>query len=273
MARHWTPIDDIVNDYMILMDDDDYGATRNSAKVRKLAISALKHLRQGGLKTIQGAILTVDKNTNSVELPNDFIDYARIGVISTNGTFIPLKINKTLMRNKFAPLLNNLGEKIVNEDGIELTALRQYGSEPKYDTTVRYLSSPFYAGTPNFGLGGGNSIAGECVVDLDNDRIFFSTTMTSPEICLEYIADESMSSRPRVHEYAEEAVMAYIYYGLIKRKVGVPENAKERALRDYKKEKILAIKNTTQDKSVAEIIMRLSKHTQASPRTGGKIYN
>lgn len=277
MARYLTDISDIVNDYMLEMEDNDYGATKNATKVRNIAIAGLKDLRRSGVKILKSLILQVNQNTNSIELPNDFIDYARIGVLTSGGVFVPLNNNKLLGMAYQEFILDHTNSKLLDNDGIELTALRQVsgssGNSLTSDSYVRYAAN---MGTgsygANFGMSGGGSAAGDFRVDLENSRIFFSTSMTSPEVVLEYIADESMSSNPKIHEYCEEALMNYIYYSLIKRKRDVPFNEKIRARKVYANSKTLAIQNMNQDKSIAEIIMRLNKHTQMSPRVAGRVY-
>ena len=54
---------------------------------------------------------------------------------------------------------------------------------------------------------------------------------------IEYVADEARSSNPQVHVYAEEALIAYIYYKLIERKAAVPAAEKSRARAEYYNER------------------------------------
>lgn len=274
MARTWTSIDDIVNDYMISMDDEDYGATQNPLKVRNIAIGVMKQLVNSGAKVMKSQVLQVNSTTNSVELPNDFYDYCRVGVINVKGQFIPMVANGVLERMYQEPLFDNLDAKLLDSDGVELTALKQYGTQSATgdDSRIRYVSQMQGAYGGNFGLSGGNSQAGTYRVDLRGGRMYFSTNMKETEVVLEYLADESMSSTPQVHYFLETAMMAGIYSELIHRKSNVPPAEKVRARKAFSREKELALNNMRCDKSKAEIIARLMKHSQLAPRTGTRIY-
>ena len=275
MARHLVPIETIVNDYMIEMEDNDYGATRNAAKVRNIALSGLKDLRSNGLKPIRAYVLELDENTMSITLPNDFIDYARIGIVNSAGQFITMAKNPSLGMAYQQPLLDNLGAKLLDSDGVELTALRQFGGTQNYPETRQDLliyrdTLSDYRSGGQYGRTGGGSWAGEFRVDLENSRIYFSSSVSATEIVLEYIYDETMLSNPQISEFAEEALKNWIYWKLINNKSNVPPSEKVRARRLYSNARTVARDNLNAPKNKAEYIMQFwAANSQQAPRTGG----
>ena len=87
-----------------------------------------------------------------------------------------------------------------------------------------------------YGLGGG-FYEGEYRLNLDQNRIEFSSNSSVNEIVIEYIADEARSVNPTVHIEAEEALRSYIYYKIIERKSSVPMSEKARARSEYYNER------------------------------------
>ena len=87
-----------------------------------------------------------------------------------------------------------------------------------------------------YGLGGG-FYEGEYRLNLDQNRIEFSSNNSVNEIVIEYIADEARSVNPTVHIEAEEALRSYIYYKIIERKSSVPMAEKTRARSEYYNER------------------------------------
>ena len=76
------------------------------------------------------------------------------------------------------------------------------------------------------------------------------------EVIIEYVADEARSKNPSVNVYAEEALMAYMYYKIIERKATVPANEKARARQEYYNERRKAnarIKSFTKEEALKTI--------------------
>jgi len=87
-----------------------------------------------------------------------------------------------------------------------------------------------------YGMGGGR-YQGEFRINLDQNRIEIKSNSNVTDLVIEYVADEARSSNPQVHAYAEEALIAYIYYKLVERKAAVPYNEKMRARQEYYNER------------------------------------
>jgi len=87
-----------------------------------------------------------------------------------------------------------------------------------------------------YGMGGGR-YQGEFRVNLDQNRIEIKSNSNVADLVVEYVADEARSANPQVHVYAEEALIAYIYYKMIERKAAVPMAEKQRARAEYYNER------------------------------------
>ena len=94
--RIYIDIDDIVNEYMLQLDDDDYGSTVSRSRVRNLAYGAIRDLQFDTLKNITAMVLPINANTQKVTLPEDFVDWVRVGIIGQDGSFLPLSQNNQL---------------------------------------------------------------------------------------------------------------------------------------------------------------------------------
>ena len=93
-------------------------------------------------------------------------------------------------------------------------------------------------------------------MNLDQNRIELKSNSGINEVVIEYVADEARSSNPRIHVYAEEALMSYIYYKMIERKAGVSANEKARARSEYYNERRKAnarIKSFTKEEALRVI--------------------
>ena len=112
---------------------------------------------------------------------------------------------------------------------------------------------------------GGSQYFGQFRVNLDQNRIELSTESGVTEVVIEYVADEARSKNPSVHVYAEEALMAYMYYRIIERKASVPANEKARARQEYYNERRKAnarIKSFTKE----EALKTIRKNYKQSPK-------
>lgn len=273
MSRIYVPLNDVVNEFMISIDDGDYiqGVDRN--RVRNIAYHAVRDLQFDTLKNITKVILPINENTQTCVLPEDFIEYVRIGIMSGSGEFLPMSENPNLNINQRG-LLDNLGNVLLDSDGIPLTAYdTTTPSTPQIPSSVFFSQYPFVNLRSGVGgLGGGYSANGQFLFDKANNRIKVDSSVASQEIILEYISDESMKKNPRVLSFAVEAVLAYIYWALINKKVNVPLSEKGMARQRYELEK-KKVRARVNKLTKADIMFQIGKRTQSAPKDSGRIYH
>ena len=246
MARNYTDLDQVVNDFIITLDGDDYAAGASDTAIRTMALRGVRDMGFDMLKVVRSLKLPINSATDSVTLPDDYVDWTKVGVVGTDGLVYVLGENKNINYSQKYSTVNDLnydqdGDGLYErEDSKTSTA----GGSPVADSGITdgmnsYIFRNYIHGDDAgrlYGVGGGKYY-GEFRVNLDQNRIELKTNSNLSELVIEYVADEARSANPRVHVYAEEALRAYIYYRIIERKSSVPANEKARARAEYYNER------------------------------------
>lgn len=269
MARDTISIDQIVNDFMLTLDGDDYANNANGMLVRNYALRGIREMNFDIQKKIKSLKLPVNSDNDTVELPDDFVDYTKIGVVGGDGLIYVFAENK----NQAAPMkykTDSAGNNIdSNSDGV-FDRVDAKGEGVSRGSLSDYESYSFrnflYEGTIGraYGIGGGN-YSGEFRINNEQNRIELYSSSGYTDIVIEYIADEARSENPSVHIYAENALRSYMYYRLIERKANVPMAEKARARQEYYNERRLAnarLKSFTKE----EAFKTIRKNFKQSPK-------
>ena len=269
MARDTISIDQIVNDILLTADGDDYVNNANGVVLRNYALRGVREMGFDIMKRIKSLKLPVNTNNNTIELPDDYVDYTKIGIVGSDGLIYVFGENKNQnMSMKY--VLDASGNPTDSDgDGINDRV------DAKGDSNARASLSDFesytfrnflYEGNIGraYGIGGGK-YSGEFRINHEQNRIELYSTAGYDEVVIEYIADEARSTNPSVHIYAENALRSYIYYRLIERKANVPMGEKSRARQEYYNEKRLAnarLKSFTKE----EALKTIRKNFKQSPK-------
>jgi hypothetical protein len=280
MARNRVPLNQIINDFIIMLAGDDFAGTASDVQIRTHALRGIRELGFDMSKVIRSLKLTVNTNNNTVELPDDYVDWSKIGVVGNDGIIYVLGENKNV--NYSQAYANAAGEKVGSaEDAIDTDGDGLYDRiDSKGATTSTsnsssndisqgfnsYLFRNYIYGSLGalYGQGGGH-LQGGFRVNLDQNRIELEVNDNISEVIIEYVADEARSKNPSIHVYAEEALMAYMYYKIIERKSSVPANEKARARTEYYNERRKAnarIKSFTKE----EALKTIRKNYKQSPK-------
>ena len=240
----------IIRDFIITMDDDDYVSNASDIAIRNFALRGIREIGFDLGKKIRSIKLTVESN-DTIVLPDDFVDVSKIGIVSADGVIRALTMNGNLNYSRKyevdssgtatnethdseeGPL--NIEANFINDRQDDKSATST-GDVDEFNAFVfeNYL---FQGGFGRlYGVGGG-SAPGEFRINLDQNRIEISANSNFTEVVMEYVADEARSTDPEVHVYAEEALRCYIYYKLVERKASVPANEKARARTEYYNER------------------------------------
>ena len=270
MARNTVPLNQIINDFIITMGDDDYAGGASDTQIRTHALRGIRELGFDVSRKIRSLKLTIDSSNNTVELPDDYVDWSKVGIVGSDGVVYVLGENKNL--NYSQAYANASGEKVgnaasaVDSDGDGVydridSKTGTSGSPSSADSLSQgfnsYIFRNYVYGASNalYGIGGGHT-QGQFRVNLDQNRIEVDTASGTSELVIEYVADEARSKNPSVNVYAEEALMAYMYYKIIERKASVPANEKARARQEYYNERRKAnarIKSFTKEEAMKTI--------------------
>jgi len=271
MAFNKVKLSQIIRDFIITLDGDDYASNASDSAIRNFALRGIREIGFDLGKKVKSLKLSIDTSNDTVALPDDFVDLLKVGVVDSDGIVRVFGNNKninysrrmettdddeSLSNNQFENGPMDISGNAVGDRVDDKTATDNTTSSDT-DLSQYIFENYIYQG----GLGrlygtGGGSLAGEYRLNLDQNRIEVETNSGYSEVVIEYIADEARSSDPEVHVYAEEALRSYIYYKIIERKSSVPANEKARARAEYYNERRKAnarLSNFTKDEALKTI--------------------
>jgi len=279
MARNTVPLNQVINDFIITLADDDYAGHASDVQVRTHALRGIREMGFDLSKVIRSVKITVDSTNDTIELPDDFVDWCKVGVVGSDGIVYVLGENKNV--NYSQAYANSSGTKVGNAasatdsdgdgvfDRIDSKGATTGASASSNDLSQgfdSYVFRNYVYGAANglYGVGGGH-LEGGFRFNLDQNRIELEGNDSISEVVIEYVADEARSKNPSIHVYAEEALMSYMYYKIIERKSSVPANEKARARQEYYNERRKAnarMKSFTKE----EALKTIRKNYKQSPK-------
>lgn len=237
-------LEDIVNNYIMSGQDDDFTANVDRRKVLFQARRAFRELYFDAIQEIRGIELDLSP-TLTVTLPPDFINYVRISWVDGLNKLHPMSVNNKL--NIAAEYLQDKDFQILfDEDGCPLES-ENVGLEIPTDLADLIADGvkgyQFCGDTtfqPNKNYSEDFSSSGGYRIDKNKGIIIFGSEVFGKSIVLEYISDglyTGCEGRPeadlRIHKFAEDAVYNWIYWKLIERRRNVPANAKVLARKEW----------------------------------------
>ena len=270
MAFNKVKLSQVIRDFIITLDGDDYASNASDSAIRNFALRGIREIGFDLGKKIKSLKLTIDTDNDTISLPDDFVDLLKVGVVDPDGIVRVFGNNKNINYSRkyetgtsgtdatqqfdAGPMdisSNSITDRVDDKTATDNTL----SSDTDLDEYI--FENYLYQGGLGrlYGTGGGN-LAGEYRVNLDQNRIEIETNSGYSEVVIEYVADEARSSDPEVHVYAEEALRSYIYYKIIERKSSVPANEKARARAEYYNERRKAnarLSNFTKDEALKTI--------------------
>ena len=240
----------IIRDFMITLDHDDYVSNASDVAIRNVALRGIREIGFDIGKRIKSIKLNVESN-DTITLPDDYVDVSKLGIVGEDGIIRALNYNGNLNYSRKYEVDSSgtaTNENDVSDDGplnIEANLIldRQddktstSSSDADDFNAFIFENYIFQGGTGRlYGVGGG-SAPGEFRINLDQNRIEIASNSNFTQLVMEYVADEARATDPEVHIYAEEALRCYIYYKLCERKASVPANEKARARSEYYNER------------------------------------
>jgi hypothetical protein len=238
MARNQIPLNDVINDFMLMHKDDDYTNNVTETQVRVLAKRGVRELGFDILKRVKTITLPVDKTLMTVALPDDYVNWVKVGTVGGDGMFYVFGENSNIA----APqryVFDEEGDPVDTDgDGVyDRENAKEIDSRyPKFPYQETFYNNGVYGSVQHgggvYGLGGGHR-PGYFRVNLEQNRLEMFSGYEFDEVTIEYIADEALSSNPSVHPFAVDALDKYIYKEVVSRSTIVPYNEKVRAEKSY----------------------------------------
>ena len=176
MAIDYTSIDEVINDFQLMIDDTSYDKDAHIYQLRLLALQGLRELKFDAEQEVKTTTLLVGSTTLQCTLPDDFVKMNRIGYRSSNEDgFVSLgyKSDLTLDSSVAAEVGNNNFDE----------------NNPYYHTDVGR----------KFGVGGGNNTLGYYRLNRNDNTINFSSDLAGKTVFMEYISDGIGNGQSRSH--------------------------------------------------------------------------
>ena len=264
-GQNFVTLRQVVDDFIITMDSDDFISNVNDAAIRNIALRGIREFGFDVSSRVRSLKRTVASN-NTVTLPDDYVDLVKLGVVGEDGVVHILSQNKNInySQKMESPAVTtdsadgplNIGANLIGDREDDKSATSGTDSTDN-DFDYYVFQNYLYQGGLGrlYGVGGGH-LRGEYRVNLDQNRIEIDTESGVSEVVLEYVADEARSTNPVIHVYAEEALRCFMYYKLCERKSTVPANEKMRARAEYYNERRKAkarLGNFTKDEALKTI--------------------
>ena len=268
MSMNFITLRQILDDFILTLDGDDYVSTASDVAIRNFALRGIREFGFDVTSRIKSIKRTVESN-DTVTLPDDYVDLVKIGVVDEDGLVYVLGQNKNLNYSRKYTTAQNTADSeggpldiceniIIDREDSKSATGGNSGNVDVVDGFDSYIFRNYiYENSLGrlYGFGGGQQ-EGDYRINLDQNRIELEVNSGVTEVVLEYIADEARSTDPVVHVYAEEALRAYIYYKLCERKSTVPANEKARARAEYYNERRKAkarLSNFTKEEALRTI--------------------
>ena len=96
MAIDYTDIDEVVNDFQLMIDDTSYDKEAQIYQLRLLALQGLRELKFDAEQEVKTTTFAVDSTTLQCTLPSDYVKLLRVGYKNDEGDFVPLGNNPDL---------------------------------------------------------------------------------------------------------------------------------------------------------------------------------
>lgn len=278
MAYNYITLSQVMDDYLVTIDADDYVSGVNNTVLRNIARRGIREFGFDVSSIVKSLKINVDTTNNTIPLPTDYVDIVKLGIVGGDGMVYVFGQNKsinysqiesatqpTTTRSEKNPLSIKANEVPDTEDSKTSTSGAEVlNSDDPFNSYVfrNYIFENNVGGL--YGAGGGH-VAGEYRINLDQNRIEIDTDNSITQVVLEYITDAGIDSNPVIHVYAEEALRCYIYYKLCERKSNVPAYEKQRARQEYYNERRKAkarLSHFTKD----EALRTIRKNFMQSPK-------
>ncbi len=165
MAIDYTTIEEIINDFQLMIDDTSYDKEANIYQLRLLALQGLRELTFDVEQKVKTTTLAVNSTTLQCTLPADYVKLNRVGYRGDDDEFHPLGNNPNLVLD--ASVTSQVGDEAYDENN------------PYYHTDIG----------KKFGVGGGKNSLGYYRVNRQDGTINFSSDVAGKTVFIEYISD------------------------------------------------------------------------------------
>ncbi len=105
MANAYIPVDQVVNDYIIAMQEDDYASNVSDYQLRQYALRGIREFGMDIAANIKSTLLDVNEQYGYVEIPCDLLALTKIGQLGSDGLVYVFAENKNMNLLKMYPTI------------------------------------------------------------------------------------------------------------------------------------------------------------------------
>jgi hypothetical protein len=211
-----------------LIDSKDSGS-HEFRRLYNIGVRGIREFNTDITGTFVTKLLDVKAN-KTVELPDDYISYSKVGIINEKNEIVTLRFNNQLSDYNFSNELKN--ERF---EGVpRVTSI----TNPSVPISSPFVFYNFFISNQSynlFGIGGAGQNIGEYKIDEDCGVIILGATFQYEKVLLEYLSDgmDCDADDYMVDSRASEALLAYIRW---KSALDMPKKFGQGMIRDYKAE-------------------------------------
>lgn len=192
--RQWVSLDDCITSYL----DESEQSNTKYFKLWNLAYRALTELGLDFFFSVKSVKLPVNPNL-TVTLPEDYLNYTKVGILDNQGQIIPLSVNNNLTTS--FDLQPTRLEQVVDP-----TIVTAYS--PQGIVWWNYWNG--YGLSNLYGLPSGSPFVGQFKIDAGNGVVVLDINFTFDYIMLEYVAAPMPGGEYYVPVQFKEAVISYL---------------------------------------------------------------
>jgi hypothetical protein len=193
--RNFITLDSVINDYI----DESEQSIHKYAKLYNIAYRGMETLGLDFFYKIKSVKLPVDTTNFTVRLPNDYLNYTKIGVLNAKGEIIPLKFNTKM--TFFADQLPN--RKELTQDNTLTDWYQQ-------DVPLFYNYWDGYGFVNIYGIPSGSPNVGSFNIDDSNGVILLNQNFYYDYLMIEYLSSPDPNQAYSIPIQFREAMMGWL---------------------------------------------------------------
>jgi len=174
MAADYTNIDELVNDFQLMIDDTSYDKEAQIYQLRLLALQGLRELTFDVEQVVKTTTKSVDSLLQAT-LPTDYVKLLRVGYKNNENEFVPLGYKSNLTLD--STITAQVNDDIYDENN------------PYYHVDLG----------KKFGVGGGKNTLGYYRINRNDNVINFSSDLSGKTVFMEYISDGTSDTNAKNH--------------------------------------------------------------------------
>ena len=194
--QQYVSLDTVINLYL----DRSEQSVHKYYKCWQIAFSGMEELGLDFFYQIKSVKLPVNSNL-TVNLPDDYLNYSKVGVLNSQGEIIPMGYNSNL--TTYADLLPN--RESVTQDNTIIDLIQ-------FNTPIWYNYWNNGAFSALYGLPSGSPFVGNFKIDNHNGVLLLSENYGYEYVMLEYVATPKQGEEYYIPIHFKTALMWYIAY-------------------------------------------------------------